>query len=182
MLKPFRSSESKLMVTTVLETSDSAPASAWLLSCGPLHLGPTCCCCQLSKSVYCCSLFSSQFSKTCWEENYPCSNTHMLVIMYWRPLLICYLLGVCFASIAEEGFLISSRYSLELCIQMLMSFPFSFAFHFSSFHSYLKGLPRQPFCFFAFLFWGWSWSLSPVQCHEPRSIVNQALYLSDLGP
>lgn len=27
------------MVTTVLETSDSAPASAWLLSCGPLHLG-----------------------------------------------------------------------------------------------------------------------------------------------
>ena len=120
MLKPFRSSESKLMVTTVLETSDSAPASAWLLSCGPLHLGPTCCCCQLSKSVYCCSLFSSQFSKTCWEENYPCSNTHMLVIMYWRPLLICYLLGVCFASIAEEGFLISSCYSLELCIQMFI--------------------------------------------------------------
>jgi len=30
--------------------------------------------------------------------------------------------------------------------------------------------------------WGWSWSLSPVQCHEPHSIVHQALYLSDLGP
>ena len=24
--------------------------------------------------------------------------------------------------------------------------------------------------------WGWSWSLSPVQCHEPPSIVHQALY------
>ena len=30
--------------------------------------------------------------------------------------------------------------------------------------------------------WGWSWSLSPVQCHEPHSIVHQALYLSDLDP
>ena len=30
--------------------------------------------------------------------------------------------------------------------------------------------------------WGWSWSLPPVQCHEPPSIVPQALYLSDLIP
>src|SRR5574337_91091 len=42
-----------------------------------------------------------------------------------------------FALIADEGFLISSCYSLELCIQMLVSFLFSFAFRFSSFHSYL---------------------------------------------
>ena len=28
--------------------------------------------------------------------------------------------------------------------------------------------------------WGWSWSLSPVQWHEPHSIVHQALCLSDL--
>ena len=38
---------------------------------------------------------------------------------------------------------------------------------------------------FAFLHvfpWGWSWSLSPVQCHEPPSIVHQALCLSDLVP
>ena len=33
-----------------------------------------------------------------------------------------------FALIMEEGFLISSCYSLELCIQMLISFLFSFAF------------------------------------------------------
>ena len=42
-----------------------------------------------------------------------------------------------FALMAEEGFLISSCYSLELCIQMFISFLFSFAFRFSSFHSYL---------------------------------------------
>ena len=42
-----------------------------------------------------------------------------------------------FALITEEGFLISPCHSLELWIQMGMSFLFSFAFHFSSFHSYL---------------------------------------------
>ena len=41
------------------------------------------------------------------------------------------------ALIAEEGFLIYSCYSLEFCIQMFISFLFSFAFHFSSSHSYL---------------------------------------------
>ena len=55
-----------------------------------------------------------------------------------------------FALIAEEGFLISPCYSLELCIQMGVSFLFSFAFHFSSFHNYLSGLLRQPFCFLHF--------------------------------
>ena len=39
--------------------------------------------------------------------------------------------------ITEEGFLIFPCYSLELCIQMLISLFFSFAFRFSSFHSYL---------------------------------------------
>ena len=40
-----------------------------------------------------------------------------------------------FALIAGEGFLIFSCYSLELCIQMTISFHFVFAFC-SSFHSY----------------------------------------------
>src|SRR5574341_213605 len=70
------------------------------------------------------------------------SLSHSVVFLYF------------FALIAEEGFLISACYSLELCIQMLISFLFSFAFHFSSFHSYLQGFLRQPFCFFAFLFHG----------------------------
>ena len=42
-----------------------------------------------------------------------------------------------FALIIQEGFLISPCYSLELCIQMEIYFLFSFAFHLSSFLSYL---------------------------------------------
>ena len=40
-----------------------------------------------------------------------------------------------FVLIAEEGFLISPCYSLELCFQMGIYFFFFFAFSFSSFHS-----------------------------------------------
>jgi len=53
------------------------------------------------------------------------SLSHSVVFLYF------------FALTTEEGFLISPCYSLELCIQMLISFLFSFAFRFSSFHSYL---------------------------------------------
>ena len=42
-----------------------------------------------------------------------------------------------FALTTEKGFFISPCYSLELCIQMDISFLFSFASHFSSFLSYL---------------------------------------------
>ena len=48
-----------------------------------------------------------------------------------------------FALITEEGFIISPCYSLELCIEMGVSFLFSFAFHFSSFLSYLSVRPPQ---------------------------------------
>ena len=70
------------------------------------------------------------------------SLSHSIVFLYF------------FALIAEEGFLISPCYSLKLCIQMGISFLFSFAFRFPSFHSYLYGLLRLLFCFFAFLFLG----------------------------
>ena len=66
-----------------------------------------------------CSLGISNFLKEI------SSLSHSVVFLYF------------FALIAEEGFLVSSCYSLELCIQMLIFSLFSFAFHFSSFHSYL---------------------------------------------
>ena len=44
-----------------------------------------------------------------------------------------------FTLITEESFRISPCYSLELCIQMGISFLFSFAFSFSSFLSYSLG-------------------------------------------
>ena len=103
--------------------------SSWylLLLLGPYHF------CPLSSHLCMkCSLGISDFL----EEI--SSLSHSVVFLYF------------FALITEESFLISSCYSLELCIQMFVSFLFSFAFHFSSFHSYLSGLPKQPFCFFAF--------------------------------
>ena len=40
-----------------------------------------------------------------------------------------------------------------------------------------KASSDNPFCLFCIFFpWEWSWSLPPVQCHEPPSIVLQALY------
>ena len=61
-----------------------------------------------------CSLDVSNFLK---EMS---SLSHSVVFLYF------------FALIAEKGFLFSSCYSLELCIQMLISFLFSFVFHLSS--------------------------------------------------
>ena len=43
--------------------------------------------------------------------------------------------------------------------------------------------PQTTFCLFASFFsWRWLWSHPPVPCHEPPSIVLQALCLSDLIP
>ena len=53
------------------------------------------------------------------------SLSHSVVFLYF------------FALITKESFLISPCYSLEFCIQMGIYFLFSFAFSFSSFHSYL---------------------------------------------
>ena len=81
-----------------------------------------------------------------------------------------------FALIMEECFLISPCYSLELCIQMGISFLFSFAFHSLLFTAICEASSDSHFAFCISFSWGWSSSLSPVQCHEPLSIVLQASY------
>ena len=82
----------------------------WL---GPYHFCPYCAhlCMKCSLGI---SNFLDEIS----------SLSHSIVFLYFFPLL------------TEEGFLISPCFSLELCIQMGVSFIFSFAFCFSSFHSY----------------------------------------------
>ena len=101
------------------------------------------------------------------------SLSHSIVFLYF------------FALITEESFLISPCFSLDsngyICIQMDISFLFSFAFLFSS---QLFVRPPQtailPFCISFSR--GWSWSLPPVQCHKSPSIALQALCLSDVIP
>ena len=62
---------------------------------------------------------------------------------------------------------------------MGISLLFSLAIHF--FSQIFVRLPQTTILPFCISFpWGWSWSLSPVGCHEPLSIVHQALCLSDL--
>ena len=55
-----------------------------------------------------------------------------------------------FTLITEEGFPISPCYSLELCIQMSVSFLFSFAFHFSSFTAICKASSDNHLAFLHF--------------------------------
>ena len=91
---------------------------------------------------------------------------------------------LCFlALITEEGFLISPCYSLELCIQMCVIFPFLLCLLILFFSQLFVRPPQTTILLFCISFsWGWSWSLPPIQCHESLSIVLQALCLSDLIP
>ena len=87
------------------------------------------------------------------------SLSHSIVFLYFCAL------------IAEEGFLISPCYSLELCIPMGVSFLFSLVFHFPSFLSYFQGLLRQPFAFSHFFFLGMilvpaSYTMSQTSIHS----------------
>ena len=72
-----------------------------------------------------------------------------------------------FALITEEGFLISPCYSLELCIQMLISFLFSVAFHFSTFTAICKASSDSHFAFLHFFSMGMV--LIPVSCTMSRT-------------
>ena len=81
-----------------------------------------------------------------------------------------------FALITEEGFLISPCYSLKLCIQMDMSFLFSFAFSLLFFSQLFIRPPQTAIFPLSISFSGWFWSPPSVQCYEPPSIVLQALY------
>ena len=69
-----------------------------------------------------------------------------------------------FALIAEEGFLISSCYSLELCIQMLISFLCSFAFRFSFSQLFVRP-PQTAILLFCISFpWkGLIWLIGQIQ-------------------
>ena len=70
------------------------------------------------------------------------SLSHSIVFLYF------------FALITKKGFLISPCYSLELCIQMGISFLFSFAFHFSSFSAICMSSSDNYFAFLHFFFLG----------------------------
>ena len=60
-------------------------------------------------------------------------------------------------------------------------YPFLLCFLLLFFSQLFVRPPQMAILLFCICFsWGWSWSLSPIQCHEPPSIILQALCLSDL--
>ena len=62
-------------------------------------------------------------------------------------------------------------------------FPFLLCFSLLFYSQLFVRPPQTAILLFCISFsWGWSWSLSPVQCHEPPSIIHQTLCLSDVVP
>ena len=78
-----------------------------------------------------------------------------------------------FGLITEEGFLISPCYSLELCIQMGISFFFSFAFSFSSIALFVK--PSQTAILKIFLhFFFLGMILISVSCRVSQTSIHSS--------
>ena len=83
-------------------------------------------------------------------------------------------------------FLCIDRWGRLLCLSLLFLgtlhsdayiFPFLLYFSLLFFSQLFVRPPQIAILLFCISFpWGWSLSLSPVQCHEPQSIVHQALY------
>ena len=114
-----------------------------------------------SSSVYCSHLF---LISSAYVRSIPFLSFIEPIIAWIIPLVFLIFLKralvfpiLLFSSISLHWSLWKALLSLldilwNSAIWMGISFLFSFAFHFSSFHSYSESLLRQPFCFFAFLF------------------------------
>ena len=70
----------------------------------------------------------------------------------------------------------SPCFSLKLCIQLSVSFPFSLAFHFFP-QLFVKPPRKTTLLFYISFSLGWFWSPCPGQCYEPLSVVLQALLI-----
>ena len=101
-----------------------------------------------------CSLVISDFL----EEIF--SFSHYILFLYF------------FALIPEGGFLISPCYSLEFCIQMGISFLFSFAFCFSSFSAIYKASSDNHFAFLHLFFLGMV--LIPASCTMSQTSIHHS--------
>ena len=144
-----------------------------------------------SSSVYSCYLFliSSasvrsipflSFVKPIFAWNVPLVSLNFLdkISSVFHSIAFLYF----FALISEEGFLISLAVLWNSAFKWVYrSFsPLLFAPVFSQLFVRPPQTAISLFCISFSL--GWSWFLSPVQCHEPPSIVHQALCLSELVP
>ena len=122
----------------------------------------------------------------------PSASVRSISILYCAHLCMKYSLGI--SHFLEESFPFCC-FPLFLCIDHWRRLSYLFLLFFGTLHSDVYIFPFLlcfSLLFFSQLFvrpsqtaillfcisfpWGWSWSLSPVQWHEPHSIVHQALY------
>ena len=101
-------------------------------------------------------------------------NVPLVALIFLKSSLVflIVLFSYFFALITEELFLVSPCYSLELCIQMGISFLFSFAFHFSSFTAICKTSSDNHFAFLHLFFLGMV--LIPVSCTVSRTSIHSS--------
>ena len=97
------------------------------------------------------------------------SLSHSIVFLYF------------FALITEEVFLISPCILWNSAFKWVYLSSSPLLFTCLLFTAICKASSDSHFAILLTFPWVWSWSLSPVQCHEPLSIVHQAHFLSDLS-
>ena len=93
-------------------------------------------------------LFVLYVAHLCMKCSLGISNSLEEISILSHSIVFLYL----FALVTEEGFLISPCFSLELCIQMGISFLFSFAFSFFLFSAIFKAYSDNHFVFLHFFF------------------------------
>jgi len=140
-----------------------------------------------SSSVYSCHFFLISSSSVrsipflSFIEPIFAWNIPLVSLIFLKRSLVCHIL--LFSSISLHWSLKKAFLSLLAILwnSAFRCFYLSFApllFASLLFTAICKASPDSHFGFFFCISfpWGWSWSLSPVQYHEPPSIVHQALY------
>ena len=161
--------------------SDHTIVIIWVVKIFLVHSSVYSCHLFLISSASIRSILFLSFIKPIFSLNVPLVSLIFLKrslvfpILFFFPLFLCidhrgrlsYLSWLFFGTLHSNG----NIFSFLLCFSLL-------------FFSQLFIRPPQTaislFCIS--LTWGWSCSLSPVHCHEPLSIVLQALCLSNLVP
>ena len=165
-----------------LTSHSGMSGSRWVIT--PLWLSGSWRSFLYSSSVYSCHLFLTSSASV---KSIPLLS-FIKPVFAWNVPLVSLIISK--RSLAFPTVLLSSislHWSLRKALLSLLSilwnsafngyiFPFVLCFSLPFFSQLFVRPPQTATLLFCISFsWGWSWSLSAVQCHEPPSIVHQAL-------
>ena len=142
-----------------------------------------------SSSVYFCHLF---LISSAYVRSIPFLSINELIFAWNIPLVSLIFLKISLVFTILLFSSISLHWSLRKAFLSLLAIHCNSSFKwlylcfspllFASLFSQLSVKPPQTasLLFCIYFSWKWSWFLSPVQCHEPPSIVHQTLCLFDI--